>query len=352
MKLTKLKGHTDMVTCASFCEVDSNICATGSEDTSVRLWDIRTCKSIKRLSCNAPVASVANVRSPDKWIVGAGNSILLFDMRGSDNVLVSTPNKLLETSDDVSDLVVNIKSVKQLKTSIDSKDVVDEAQESLEKLSMDGENYDVISVDDEGNLSIVSGKTPMMPTSWVCHPKSVACAVRKVSNDLMVSGGFDNTLVFSSLSAKSIVHRISLVGNSGFNPPHIHSIDAIYATESASMASMAVAIGDGSVGFVDLSVGIRPKSFNWHKVFESFIRIPEVHRQATGCVRFLSPEMIASVGNDKVMALLRKTRGGSFNIHNRFVLPASPNMVTSTWDRPGQVLICDTDSEAKLGTFE
>eukprot|EP00002_Diphylleia_rotans_P032349 TRINITY_DN6789_c0_g1_i2.p1 TRINITY_DN6789_c0_g1~~TRINITY_DN6789_c0_g1_i2.p1 ORF type:complete len:127 (-),score=18.39 TRINITY_DN6789_c0_g1_i2:117-497(-) len=102
-----LCGHSGPITSFS---AHSNFLLSGSEDKSVRLWDLRTRKSVRRLSgIDDEISSVA-FNSLESQIVYAasGQSLCMYDLRGSDRILInsSTIQSNGHHSDDINQVLL------------------------------------------------------------------------------------------------------------------------------------------------------------------------------------------------------------------------------------------------------
>lgn len=85
--LTFLRGHAEAVNSLS---VRGLLMASGSDDRSVRIWDLRTCKSLSRRSVkhvsHASLAGIDNVLLHGDMQLYASNGarLLRFDLRGKE----------------------------------------------------------------------------------------------------------------------------------------------------------------------------------------------------------------------------------------------------------------------------
>jgi WD40 repeat protein len=92
-----LKGHKAAVLCV-YESPEEHLLATGSEDRSVRLWDVRTCTSVRRLGgFDAGVNCVRKGEHQGEWFAGCGNVVLRFDLRNETRLLVNSHSGRLST---------------------------------------------------------------------------------------------------------------------------------------------------------------------------------------------------------------------------------------------------------------
>ena len=79
---SRLKGHADTVNSLS---IHNNILASGSDDTTIRLWDLRTHTGIRMGRLGQPVQ---NVRlCGEKILCTAEATLAVFDLRVPDIIL-------------------------------------------------------------------------------------------------------------------------------------------------------------------------------------------------------------------------------------------------------------------------
>mmetsp|Transcript_14310 Transcript_14310/g.16403 ORF Transcript_14310/g.16403 Transcript_14310/m.16403 type:complete len:84 (+) Transcript_14310:104-355(+) len=60
-----LKGHKSSVNCLSY-QNETSLLLSGSDDTTARLWDLRTSKASLCIRTDSPVTSVAFGKGPSK----------------------------------------------------------------------------------------------------------------------------------------------------------------------------------------------------------------------------------------------------------------------------------------------
>jgi hypothetical protein len=190
--------------------------------------------------------------------------------------------------------------------------------------------------------------------SWLGHPKSLAQTVRFLNDDIVVSGGFDNAIVFSSVRKGQVLARIPMPSFQSCNPPHTHCIDI--SKSSTRLPKIAAALGDGSIVLIDTASGTFRKNggINIDKVRESTVRWEEIHLAAANCVRFVGSEdrLLGSTGNDMSLAISKwdDNSDGKCKLAaiTKFKLDSKPNAICFPNSRPGYVVVCDTDKEIKL----
>lgn len=89
MIFTPLYGHTDGVNCVTFW---NTIAASGSDDHTVRIWDLCTehCEQVLEGYFEKRIVSIChNPRTTKQLFVACGNSILEFDTRNLSGVVSS-----------------------------------------------------------------------------------------------------------------------------------------------------------------------------------------------------------------------------------------------------------------------
>ena len=89
MKFERLYGHTDGINCLTYW---NTIAASGSDDHTVRLWDLRSdsCVSIIEGQFEKRIVSIChNPRTTKQLFVGCGNAIYEYDIRNLSTIVSS-----------------------------------------------------------------------------------------------------------------------------------------------------------------------------------------------------------------------------------------------------------------------
>lgn len=228
---SKKSGHKACINCIDGTTLSRNLIASGSEDESVRIWDIRTDRAVKCIAkCfGSSVEAVKFSTLKDDAIYAvSGKSLFEFDLR-YEGVLIQTPVARAEnkSSEDLNALAVSL-SGKYLAVSDDA---------------------GVITIFDNEKLNVHK------PKKLRGH-NSLVNAISFSPNDPhgLVSGGFDYQLLLWNITAPgntfTSMVNIAKLGNIDYdeftaksvNPPFVQSI--CYVCDGSGIA---VALGDGSV---------------------------------------------------------------------------------------------------------
>lgn len=98
-----LNGHKKSVTCLDMSQFDNNIFCSGSEDMTLRLWDIRTMRAQKcYLSCfeGESIETVVFSKSNPHFIYAcSGRYLYTFDVR-TEGILLRKPSSKLQALDE------------------------------------------------------------------------------------------------------------------------------------------------------------------------------------------------------------------------------------------------------------
>lgn len=89
MKFNPLYGHKDGVNCLTYW---NSIAASGSDDQTVKLWDLRTlnCVSTFEGYFQKRIVSIChNPRMMDQLFVACGNRVMEFDLRNQSSIVSS-----------------------------------------------------------------------------------------------------------------------------------------------------------------------------------------------------------------------------------------------------------------------
>eukprot|EP01038_Epipyxis_sp_PR26KG_P008651 gene8651-11694_t len=250
-KFDQFIGHKDVVNCLDY--FDSNdlavdihsgaILASGSEDKTLRLWDIRSLKSIKCFhSCfNTGIESVKFGYNNFLLYAASGNTIFSFDIR-FEGILCKEPISTMSGFDDINSITIHPK------------------------------NGHMAVGDDSGSVVIL----PMLSNGKFCennssfrhkrlsrvHSSIINIVQYKYSNPkFLVSGGFDCKLCnwdTSTCRSKNITDFTGMnqnipsssemndSPNQVFNPPFVHALNYLYNDNL-----LACALGDGSLAVLD-----------------------------------------------------------------------------------------------------
>lgn len=230
-KRSKKSGHKSCINCIDGTPSNRNLIASGSEDESVRIWDIRADRAVKCIAkCfGSSVEAVKfSTLKHDALYAASGKSLFEFDLR-YEGVLIQIPVARAEnkSEDDINALAVS-PSGKYLAVSDDS---------------------GVITIFDNEKLNTHKPKRLRGHTSLVN-------AISFSPNDPhgLASGGFDYQLMNWNITTPgntfNTMVNIAKLGNSDYdeftaksvNPPFVQSICYV-----CNGVGIAVALGDGSV---------------------------------------------------------------------------------------------------------
>ena len=240
-----LKGHRASVNCID--ATAPSTLATGSDDASVRIWDLRADKAVKSIvKCfGGPVEAVRfHPHNAHLLYAASGTAVYEFDLRG-DGVLVAAPAAVSERL----------------------------ATEDINALAVSPCGERLAAADDSGAVTLVETgrlRAYRPPTLTGAHTNLVnAVAFHPTDRAALVSGGFDCQLCTWDLSRpgaggggapRAVVHAGQLgaaagAGNPTINPPFVQCVAYVRAQRghAGPALGVAVALGDGSIKVVDAS---------------------------------------------------------------------------------------------------
>jgi len=102
-------GHKKAITCLSGNTNNTDIIASGSDDKSVRLWDLRTGKCNKCIINSEPIEAISFSTKSDHMIyVACGNKLKLYDLRSTE-IIITDDVLCLDFSSDINALCLHQK---------------------------------------------------------------------------------------------------------------------------------------------------------------------------------------------------------------------------------------------------
>ena len=226
-------GHRASINCIDGTTIARSLIATGSEDKTVRIWDIRADRAIKCITkCfKSSVEAVKFGISDDYTIYAASDRVLFsFDLR-TDGIVVKSPIMIARNA----------------------------ATDDINCLDMSSDGNFIAVADDAGVITIVNSRllAANNPKRLNGHTSIVnAVAFSPINNCELMSGGFDYILNSWNLETSTRVgnpaasSNLSKLGNEvndgvsarSINPPFIQDIS--YMCDGRALA---LALGDGSV---------------------------------------------------------------------------------------------------------
>ncbi|CAM9101851.1 unnamed protein product, partial [Phaeothamnion confervicola] len=290
-----LCGHTDQVltVAASDPARGEFMIATGSEDSTVRIWDPRisdrgrTARCLCRCFGGRPVTSVVFVhRDPQRILASAGHEVLEFDLRaGGEALLITQP---------------------MTRYSINTKDEVNQIAVQA--------NGELLAVaDDGGAITIFDLKRHTIVRSITNAHANICSAVvwRPRSSGELATGGLDSTLALWDLTRSRELGRFDLQRElrpsaastapdaaEALNPPLVHALS--FAPDRPQLAA---ALGDASVAVVEWRSRSRRVA---GRLCGHAAAVAAVHHAA------FAPEVLLSAGNDCRLLVWRCGDDGVF----------------------------------------
>jgi len=176
-----LKGHKKSIICLdSQTDFNQNVLASGSEDCTSRIWDVRESRAVKCFhSCfdgNAIDSVSFNPTNEHCVFIGSGSNVFQFDLR-KDGILDKVPEMIMLT--------------KQLDEGEENDG--EEDDDCINWISVHPEGHQLAAASDDGNVYIMDTSTgEIAQTLSKGHTSIVSCTAYRpgVSGELS-SVGFD-----------------------------------------------------------------------------------------------------------------------------------------------------------------
>ncbi|KAF4037761.1 WD domain G-beta repeat [Phytophthora infestans] len=353
-RLLTFRGHRDSVN-TLLCEEDvhPNVLASGSDDGTCRLWDIRTtrvtkCFNVKKAlgtpnmdesAVNSLVFGKASAGTESAYIyVAAGSKVLTFDMRHTALIVDCADREVFQGNEDEINVLSRHpgKHGKFLSAPDDAGDIC------------------VYDVDSHKLFKTLRGQHANICSTAPFRPNAPW--------DL-VSGGMDGLLLCWDFSRGRVKFSIDLntgvneLGNSAsaddagsstqqmFNPPLVHSL--AFAPNGKSFAA---GLGDASIAVVNFGSKQIVRRLKHHNAMVSQVLFPA-----------FSPESrLVSTANDAKVCVWDYEAALSFNVPDatididpmapnplvvtEFALANSPNAITTT-SQQNLVVVADVSKE-------
>ncbi|KAI8376254.1 WD40-repeat-containing domain protein [Radiomyces spectabilis] len=110
VKVGELKGHQASVCCIEYARqsfLGDHVLASGSEDATCRIWDLRSGKVIKGIhNLKEAVGSVAFANKPDlpHFYLASGNQIHIYDLRNTAMILTTSERQYEFSGDEINSI--------------------------------------------------------------------------------------------------------------------------------------------------------------------------------------------------------------------------------------------------------
>jgi WD40 repeat protein len=263
---TTLRGHRDGVTCVALQKRALSLggrsgaaLASGSEDATVRIWDMRAQRSVRMIGPRAfdGAAVVSAQFSPTiahEIAATAGGRLFVFDLR-TDRVIVNDAMCVLDV----------------LEHSDAGDEDAEEDDDEINAVSFSADGAFIATADDGGEINVFERRAGWARRACVVGHENIASSVAwcpaaaphaRVGDDrlpLLLSGAFDMSIALWQLRRprdevaapplRSVVRRVAIEGGDEgedgaqlLNPPFVHAV-----AWSASGDAFAVGGGDGDV---------------------------------------------------------------------------------------------------------
>ncbi|CEJ01300.1 hypothetical protein RMCBS344292_15332 [Rhizopus microsporus] len=303
--LHELKGHKAPVLTLDYSDktfFGDNTLASGSEDKTCRLWDLRTNKVIKGIhKLDNPVTSVKFARKSDLplFYLSSGNKVYVYDLR-AEGPLCTMPNKTFEFSND-----------------------------EINSIDVNENNKFLVTADDDGNVNIIDLGSDKIYKKTTKKHQTICMTTKfrpKKSWDVW-SGGMDSKVYEWDFSRGVPTNIYDMnpeepTAAQMFNPPFVYSLDI---TNDGKW--VAASLGDTTIQMIS------PPSKKVKST--SKIRLVNGHNTMVNCMSFIEmPNQSAS--------LISGAANGGLAIWTGFY------NCTSTTLEPAQTFQVDTATMQKV----
>ncbi|CAM9175197.1 unnamed protein product [Ectocarpus sp. 12 AP-2014] len=296
---SRLLGHRGQVLCIAAPEAKAAeaLVATGAEDSTVRLWDLRDGATARTPAGSGTTSSPRVAMCLCRCFGGEAVSSVVFGADGAHHLYCSAGGKVLEF-----DLRSSGGSRALLMTS--PTEVFDDGEEEVNELAVHPKGDYLAAADDSGTVKVYTTRTRRVDKTLRNAHTNICHAVRfrpRTSWDI-ASGALDSTLVFWDFSTGRVRRKLNLSEGSCvpsassasscsphqlFNPPFVHSVDF-----TADGCFLAAGLGDSGVVVVDAKNRAPVGRCDGHSSPVSQVHYPS-----------FDPKLLVSAGNDQNLLL-------------------------------------------------
>lgn len=252
-----LRGHKAAVNCVDVYENAPDMMASGSADSTCRVWDLRSQRVSQCIAKAFAGESVNSVKfaSTSQLYVASHNQVYLFDLRNSSALVLTEATTIFDPSaDEINKLHLHPMMTKKPWLAIP---------------------------DDEGEIGLLNIKTQAIHTLRGHHTNICTSAVfrPRCAGYELVTGGLDCQLIFWEVKSDGtggrMRHKLNVqaledgLGDSNqmWNPPFIYDLSF-----SPNGKSIAAALGDGTIALIDFSSRSLIRKLRGHQALVSAVQ--------------------------------------------------------------------------------
>eukprot|EP00027_Filamoeba_sp_ATCC50430_P004777 CAMPEP_0168560754 /NCGR_PEP_ID=MMETSP0413-20121227/11230_1 /TAXON_ID=136452 /ORGANISM="Filamoeba nolandi, Strain NC-AS-23-1" /LENGTH=345 /DNA_ID=CAMNT_0008592079 /DNA_START=60 /DNA_END=1097 /DNA_ORIENTATION=- len=241
--LKPLKGHTKSIQCLEINEANGML-ASGSDDKTVRIWDLKTGKSVRCLTgFSNPVNAVAfDSAGTNSLFAASGNSLFSFDLR-KPSVILSEFEKVSFNSDEINQMSVRSNFI---------------------ALCDDAGEIKVLKLEQQSPANQSEPKIELFRTLRKQH-SNICTSVRfhPTRDGEVISGGLDGKVIVWDFNKLKQLMSFDLIeknsGNQIVNPAFVFSLDI-----SSDQPLIAVGLGDHTIAILSTRLKKKIASLEQH----------------------------------------------------------------------------------------
>ncbi|ORY04911.1 WD40 repeat-like protein [Basidiobolus meristosporus CBS 931.73] len=276
-----LKGHKDAILSIDISDNFLNkgsFLATGSEDTTARIWDLKTNRVVwgfKGFEDAITSVKFASNTCPYQFFVSSSNKVYGYDLRNTESPIITKSSVIYETN-----------------------------EEEINQIAINEKSTLLATCDDNGEVKVtdISTQKPVKRFRQ-CHDNiAMSVSFRPKKPWEVFSGGLDSQLIQWDFSRGAPIQVFNMTedvdqqqSNQLVNPPFVNSV-----TVSPDGKIVASALGDGTIQI--LAAG--PKGKNRGKASWNKGRLYGGHSYSVAQVKFNpAGDKLASAGNEGMITL-------------------------------------------------